>query len=126
MSEQGEGFRQFHEEQRMPGLLRFITVTTEVDRDTLRVRLSSLLAPLSREVPLDQVRDVETHEDLSRHIPGTTRYWLAGVRIVPRVGWAVNTWHRRGVTVHLKDGRRCVIGSSHPERLAEALRSASA
>lgn len=113
----------FHERQRLPGPLRFLTVTTEIDDECLHVRLSSLLSPLSRRIPLARVRHVETHEDLSRHIPGTFRYWFMGVQIVPRVGWAINPGNARGVTVRLDDGWRLVIGSRRPNELAEAVRA---
>lgn len=124
--ENGADAPRFREEQRLPGPLRFLTVTTEVDGAGLHVRLASLLSPLSRHVPLDRIRTVETHEDLSKHVPGTVRYWLMGVQIVPRVGWAINPGSPRGVTVHRDDGWRLVIGSRRPQELADAVRSAAA
>jgi hypothetical protein len=116
----------FQEEQRFPGPLRFLRMVTEVDERCLRVRLSSLLSPFSREVPLTEVDAVETHADLSKHVPGMIRYWLMGVQILPGVGWAINPGSRRGVTVRIAGGRRLVIGSRRPQELAGALASATA
>jgi hypothetical protein len=116
----------FREEQRFPGPLRFLRMVTEVDAHCLRVRLSSLLSPFSREVPLTQIDGVETHGDLSKHVPGMIRYWLMGVQILPGVGWAINPGSRRGVTVRIAGGRRLVIGSGRPRELAEALTPSTA
>ena len=63
---------------------RFLRLDVVVDGDRLHVHLSSVLAPFSRQVALDDVVDVEVHDQLSRQVPGV---WgrLRGVRTVPRV-----------------------------------------
>lgn len=110
----------FREQQQLPGPLRFLRLDVVVDGDRLHVHLSSVLAPFSRQVALDDVVDVEVHDQVSRQVPGV---WgrLRGVRTVPRVGTMYNLMAKRGVTLRMRDGRRLVIGSDRPEQLAAAV-----
>jgi hypothetical protein len=104
--------------------LRFLRLDVVVDGECLRVRLSSVLAPFSRQVILDDVVDVEVHDQLARQVPGVWgRFWVIGVRTVPRVGTMYNLTAKRGVTLRIRDGRRLVIGSDRPEQLAAAVQS---
>jgi len=114
----------FREQQQLPGPLRFLRLDVVVDGERLHVRLSSVLAPFSRQVTLDDVVDVEVHDQLSRHVPGVWgRFWVIGVRMVPGVGTMYNLTATRGVTLRIRDGRRLVIGSDRPEQLAAAVQS---
>ncbi|MHA1209098.1 MAG: DUF6141 family protein [Candidatus Freyarchaeota archaeon] len=45
-----------------------------------------------------------------------------GIRWSPKRGWAYNVSGNRGVLLELVNGKRLMIGSQHPETLAEAIR----
>lgn len=113
----------FREQQRLPWPFRFLRLDVVVDEQYAHVRLSSLLAPFSRQVPLADVVDVEVHDQLSRHVPGAWgRFRVLGVRTAPGLGAMYNLTAKRGVSLRLRNGRRIVIGSNDPEQLAAAVR----
>jgi hypothetical protein len=92
-----------------------LRMTTDLVSDGLRIRFFPFYR---RSIPLDEIKSFEVRE----YSP-LREYGGWGVRFSPKHGTAYNVSGNRGVQLVLMSGKRVLIGSQEPERLANALRN---
>lgn len=88
-------------------------MTTELREDGIRIRFFPFYR---RRIDL---KDIQSFEVKDYHPLRDYGGW--GVRSSPKNGMAYNVSGNRGVKLELKDGKRVLIGSQEPERLANML-----
>ncbi|UFJ42296.1 DUF6141 family protein [Brevibacillus humidisoli] len=93
-----------------------IRLRTEVRETEIFVSLSPFS---SRSIPLNKIEqmDVCTTRPLLKH-------GGYGLRWSPRNGWAYTMRGKKGVQLTLSDGKKLLIGSQHPQTLAESIKKA--
>ncbi len=92
-----------------------LRMTTELTSDGLRIRF----VPFYRRIiPLGEIQSIEVRE-----YSAIREYGGWGVRFSAKHGTAYNVSGNRGIQLVLISGKRVLIGSQDPERLANALRN---
>ncbi len=93
-----------------------LKLTTEVRPDSLHIRF---VPGHRRVIKLEEIKSVEVRE----YRP-LREYGGWGIRYNAKYGMAYNVSGNKGVLVELTSGKRVLIGSPEPDRLANALREA--
>ncbi len=93
-----------------------LRLTTEVRQDSIHIRFIPGHRPIIR---LEEIKSVEVRE----YRP-FREYGGWGIRYSSQYGMAYNVSGNKGVQLELVSGKRILIGSQGPERLANALREA--
>lgn len=98
-----------------PLIFLSLRMTTELMSDGLRIRFVPFYR---RSILLGEIQSFEVRE-----YSAIREYGGWGVRFSPKHGTAYNVSGNRGVQLVLISGKRVLIGSQDPERLANALRN---
>jgi len=96
-----------------PLLILAVNLRTEVRGDAVRLRFFPLW---SRTISVSDIQECKP-----RTYSPIGEYWGWGIRWTPGHGWAYTIKGSRGVQLTLAGGKRLLIGSNHPEELAEAI-----
>lgn len=93
------------------GFFWYMELRTEIDPRGIRFRLR----PFSpRHFRWDEIERVETL---------TYGFVGYGLRLSPKYGTVYNVRGNKGLAIHLKNGRRYLVGTQYPERIEETLKA---